>query len=176
MEGLVSDLNKLILLDLQYPDNVNLCLIDKRWNKFCQNEDVWKYFLNRDFPGLNSKPYKQIYLRNWNIIDNFVNEILDKITLKFKHLDRIILRKNIIADILEFLLNKWDSLSYDIDDSDEFQSMLIDKYLLSPRKAGIVDIDRGIEHLMLSDELPIKNLLDNLGFVGIEDKDIGEDE
>lgn len=75
MERLPGDINAELIYKLKWPDNVNLCRINRRYAQICKNPEIWKKLLIRDFPlsyqslskGQN---YREIYNKIWTLIDS----------------------------------------------------------------------------------------------------------
>jgi len=66
-----TDIKRLILLELGYPQLLNLCRVDKSYNKICGNDDFWCLLYIKDFgrPLYKTKTWKENYLRTYKWMD-----------------------------------------------------------------------------------------------------------
>ena len=144
MEGIFPDLNRHILKDLKYPENVNLCKTNKKWANICRDDNIWGMYLKRDFPEYRKKSkdtFKQEYIRLWSIIEDEVEYLseLSYIVPKYLNIDAM---KNDIRKILILFNNEtWESMKYSNEDVSNLEYSLID--VLVPLKEAHLGFDKG---------------------------------
>lgn len=84
--NIITDSKLEILLSLDYKDIMQLCSIDKEYYRYCNNDDIYKKLLERDFPFvikslkvLNeiNMTYRKFYEKLYRYIMNIVKIITD---------------------------------------------------------------------------------------------------
>lgn len=94
MDTLPTELAQYIIIKLNFKDYINLCLCSKTFSYNLNVNNIWKYFVIKDFGGTNSnlqdiQSYKLVYFER--IITRTTNEILQ---LRINNLDKTIEDKN----------------------------------------------------------------------------------
>ncbi len=90
-----SDLNLEILLQLPYPDIINMCQISPEYNKICHTKHFWDKLFERDYYLQDNKErdtiddLKRRYEKWYNVVDNHVIKIMTKLMVKRKNHDNL---------------------------------------------------------------------------------------
>jgi len=98
-----------IFLNSKYNEIIELCSVNKQYYLICQNENLWKNLLQRDFPIMYDrlKPcfdntYKSLYELLFSLVTKCLNDILIHYEKKRKTRVRPIITEQIIDIILTY--------------------------------------------------------------------------
>lgn len=80
MHSELYDLNPTLIKNLDYPNFMNLCKVNKEYSRYCNDNHIWAHFLQRDFPLYldNIKPsqFKSHYQKLYHLFDIVAKEML----------------------------------------------------------------------------------------------------
>ena len=79
MEAIPKDLFTEIITHLDVPQLIKLCLSNQRFNRFCNEINLWRLLFTRDYPGFKvnnnfKQEYMDLFTKNTRLIPIYVNE------------------------------------------------------------------------------------------------------
>lgn len=172
MERLPGDINRQLILTLNYEDILNLCKTDKNWRKVCQQEETWKLLFNRDFPGI---PQTTNFHFRYQYFYDKVNRTTNDIMKKYKFTEnRYTNTKNMKDDIFQlikdFIVKHIQTKRYIHDDEMELRYDIV-KILSALNDKYFDKFDEVIDTLN-----PLDILLRDLGIREKDESEYGDSE
>lgn len=85
-----NELQVKLLLDLGYPDLLNLCQTNKFYNYLCHSDYLWQRLLQKDFPTTydyknRDYSYKQYYMYIYNYIYQATKTVMNDFNINISH-------------------------------------------------------------------------------------------
>ena len=176
MENLPDELKIEILLDVGYPDLLELCRTNVNFSNICHDELLWKRLNEQDFPGYEPTPgstWRQLYEGLWreqHRINAFAQRFLRQYLMTQPRYARVDLMAQDITKLLNnFIENHRSSESIPFDDLIEFSlELLTIASGLQPAFVGYYDngqLDFSRYHdLDLTAQDDVRKFIETLGY------------
>lgn len=125
MERLPRDLDLEIFYKLNWPDNVKLCQIEKKWVKICNNQKIWKNVFERDFGySPKDKDIKSEYIKTWNLISDEADYLVkNRLEINPKYANLKAIKQDLMSLFISYIrdfpqrdipIKSWQSLEKEI--------------------------------------------------------------
>ena len=123
MENLPYELKLELLLDVGYPDFLELCQTDTSFNRICQDDTFWRRLFERDYYKEEQRSdlsWRQAYINRRNTVKNFANMIVREYLLADpKYVRQDVMIQDLVKLLNDFLKEHRDSKIYKTTDLDD---------------------------------------------------------
>lgn len=132
-ELLPGDINRELILKLDYPEIINLLETNKQFFKLKSNSRIWYSLLKRDF-NMNKKDFDKLYFKNakrayqeyWTNINKSAEVLLKKIYINPKYANLANMKIDIITNIQNLIKENYTKGVIDTDDVHNLAKKIID--------------------------------------------------